>query len=35
MNEDIDLLRESFAAHEHLVPNSTDVLARAGKLARR
>jgi hypothetical protein len=37
MNEDIDIekLREAFTAHEHLVPNSNEVLARAGKLARR
>jgi hypothetical protein len=34
MNENIDQLNETFAAHEHLAPDADDVLARAHRLAR-
>lgn len=34
MNDDIEQLNETFAAHEHLAPNAVDVLARANVLAR-
>jgi hypothetical protein len=34
MNDDIDQLSETFAAHEHLAPDSADVLVRAKAIAR-
>jgi hypothetical protein len=34
MNENIDQLRETFAAHEYLTPNPTEVLKKAGLRAR-
>lgn len=34
MNDDIEQLNDTFAAHEHLAPNAADVLARANVLAR-
>jgi hypothetical protein len=34
MNDNIDQLSDSFAAHEHLAPDADDVLVRAHRLAR-